>query len=210
MLSNLPRGLKTPPDFATDPPIQPARTEHFAAKWNHLASHKCGKNNKLERQPGSVRAHAALRAGLLRPLPTCSRLQEKNMFDYFHVPGRTSVHERKLAAWALFVGERSRMVSSPDRSVRPHRGMLPDIDPATAVPDPNCRSIFRRLKDFFGAIGGPVEALEIGPARSLSGTPDAPVGKTASLAYSGEGESRPSAERSSAVEASDLDHSRAA
>src|SRR5262245_32448758 len=34
--------------------------EHFAAKWNHLASHKCGKNNKIERPPGFVRAHAAL------------------------------------------------------------------------------------------------------------------------------------------------------
>jgi hypothetical protein len=137
-------------------------------------------------------------------------LQEKNMFDYFHVPGRTSVHERKLAAWALFVGEKSRMVSSPDRSVRPHRGMLPDIDPATAVPDPNRRSIFRRLKDFFGAIGGPVEALEIAPAASLSGAPDAPVGKTASVAYIGEGEFRRITERTSAVEASDFDHSHAA
>jgi hypothetical protein len=24
----------------------------FAAKWRHLALHKCGKNNQIERQPG--------------------------------------------------------------------------------------------------------------------------------------------------------------
>src|SRR5262245_30749071 len=115
MLSNMPRGLKTAPDVASDPSIKPT---------------------------------ARRRAGLAWPLPRLSDLQEKIMFDYFHVSGRTSIHERKLAAWALFVGEKSRMVSSPDRSARPHRGMLPDIDPANAAPDPGSRSIFRRLIDF--------------------------------------------------------------
>jgi hypothetical protein len=132
------------------------------------------------------------------------------MFDYFRVPGRTSVHERKLAAWALFVGERSRIVSSPDRSGRPHCGMLPDFDPDMAVPDPNRRSIFRRLTDVVRAFGGPVEALEIAPAASLSGSPDQPVGKAASVAYIGESESRTIAERAQAATAPNFDHSRAA
>src|SRR5262245_49719744 len=177
MLSKLPRGLKTAPDFVFDPSTQPT---------------------------------ARRRAGLPWPLPRLSDLQEKIMFDYFHVPGTTSIHERKLAAWALFVGERSRMVSSPDRSVRPHRGMLPDIDPATAVPDPGNRSIFRRLIDFVQAIGGPVEELEIAPAASLSGSPVQPVGKAASVAYIGEGTFRPIDARAPAVEASEFGHSRAA
>jgi len=132
------------------------------------------------------------------------------MFDYFHVPGRTSIHERKLAAWALFVGERGRIVSSRDRSSRPHRGMLPDVDPATAAPDPGRRSIFRRLVDFVGTIGGPVEALEIAPAASLSGRPGDPVGNAASLAYISEGKLRPNRERAQAAERSDFGHSRAA
>jgi hypothetical protein len=102
------------------------------------------------------------------------------------------------------------MVSSPDRSARPHRGMLPDIDPAIAVPDPNRRSIFRRLTDFVRALGGPVEALEIAPAASLSGALDAPAGKAASVAYTGEGESRCIAERTSAPGAPDFERSRAA
>src|SRR5262245_51696666 len=138
MLSNPPRGLKTAPDFASDPSIEPI-------------------------------AHRRARSA--RPLPCLSDLQEEIMFDYFHFPGRTSIHERKLAAWALFVGERGRMVSSRDRSSRPHCGMLPDVDPATAAPDPGRRSIFRCLVDFVRTIGGPVEALEIAPAASLSGRP---------------------------------------
>jgi hypothetical protein len=176
MLSNLPRGLKTPPDPASDRPVHPARAV----------------------------------AGRIAAIAQTTRLVEDTMFDYFHVPGRTSLHERKLAAWALFVGERSRMVSSPDRSARSHRGMLPDFDPAIAVPDPVRRSIFRRLADFVRALGGPVEVLEIAPAASLSGPVDQPVGKAASVAYIGEGESRPIAERAEAATAPDFDHSRAA
>jgi hypothetical protein len=34
--------------------------EHFAAKWNHLASQKCGKNKQIERLPGFIRVSAAL------------------------------------------------------------------------------------------------------------------------------------------------------
>ena len=128
------------------------------------------------------------------------------MFDYFRVPGRTSLHEQKLAAWALFVGERSRMVSLPDRSARSHRSMLPDIDPAIAMPDPDGSSIFRRLADFVRALGGPVHALEIAPADAS----EVPVGKTASIAYIGEDEPRLIAGRASARKASDFDRSRAA
>jgi hypothetical protein len=132
------------------------------------------------------------------------------MFDYFHVPGITSVHERKLAAWALFVGERSRSVSFADRAVRSHRGMLPDVDPASAVPDPNFRPLLRRLIDLVRSVAGPVEALEIAPAKSLSGNGEVPVGKIAPMTYIGSAESRRAPKRSSAEESSDLDHSRAA
>ncbi len=132
------------------------------------------------------------------------------MFDYFRVPGTTSIHERKLAAWALFVGERSRSFSSADRAVRSHRGMLPDIDPASAVPDPNYRPLLRRLIDFVRSAVGLDEALEIAPAASLSGASEVPVGKISVVTYIGDAESHRPAERSSTKELSDLDHSRAA
>lgn len=132
------------------------------------------------------------------------------MFDYFRVSGTTSVHERKLAAWALFVGERNRDSSFADRAVRSHRGTLPDVDPAALMPDPNHRPLFRRLIDFLQSVAGPVEALEIAPAASLSGVGEVPVGKIASVTYIGEAESRRSVERPSTREGSDLDHARAA
>jgi hypothetical protein len=133
------------------------------------------------------------------------------MFDHhFHVPGITSVHERKLAAWALFVGERSRTSSFADRAARPHRGMLPDIDPAQAVPVPNHRPLLRWLTDLVRAAAGPVEALEFAPAAAVAGAGVAPVGKTASVTYIGGAESRRAVERLSTKEKSDLDHPHAA
>lgn len=132
------------------------------------------------------------------------------MFDYFRVPGPTSVDERKLAAWALFVGIHGRPGSSADRAARPHRGMLPDIDPASLVPDPNHRPLFRRLLDFVRSAAGPVEPLETAPAAHLSGVGEAPVGKTASVTYIGVAESRRVVERSPTMQKPDLDHPRAA
>ena len=136
MLSNLLRGLKNPPDFAS------RRFFRWRLLWLRQS---------------------------LPPSPKSSRLQEEEMFDYFRVPDMTSIHSTKLLAWALYMGESSHVVLSPDRSVRPHRGMLPDIDTAMAVPDSRRRSVFRRLADLVRGFAGPVEALEIAPAASLSG-----------------------------------------
>ncbi len=131
------------------------------------------------------------------------------MFDYFRVPHMTSIHSTKLLAWALYMGESSHVVLSPDRSVRPHRGMLPDIDTAMAVPDSRRRSVFRRLADLVRGFAGPVEALEIAPAASLSGAANELVGKTASVDYIGESKPNPVAD-ASATGTSDYNNSRAA
>lgn len=40
--------------------VPPVVSEHFAAKRNHLALHKSGKNKPIERQPGFIRASATL------------------------------------------------------------------------------------------------------------------------------------------------------
>jgi hypothetical protein len=31
--------------------LRAARLEHFAARWKHLASHKCGENKEIEHDP---------------------------------------------------------------------------------------------------------------------------------------------------------------
>ena len=131
------------------------------------------------------------------------------MFDYFRVPGVSTIHESKLVAWALFMGERNRIVSSPYRSVRPHRGMLPDIDPANAVLDPARRSLLRRLAAFLRGLGGPVEALEIAPAALLPEHSVLPVGKPASVAYI-DGSDSQGAAAGPAAETADYNNSRAA
>jgi hypothetical protein len=60
----------------------------------------------------------------------------------------TALALRKLAAWEFAVGERPRgFDTEPHR--RMHRGMLPDIDFDNAVPDPEYRSLFRRILDLF-------------------------------------------------------------
>jgi hypothetical protein len=109
--------------------------------------------------------------------------REESMFDQLHAPGRTSLHERKLAAWALFVGEIAAAADRPDRSTRSHRAMLPDVDPALAEAAPR-RSLLARLKAAFrrrdAAIAKP--AVSAGPA-GLSAFDSGPVGKAAAIAY---------------------------
>ena len=102
------------------------------------------------------------------------------MFDYFRVPGVSTIHESKLVAWALFMGERNRIVSSPDRSVRPHRGMLSDIDLSHAVPAPRRPGLFARLLRLFAGRRRN-EAASAGATES--GTDDRALGEAERKAY---------------------------
>lgn len=131
------------------------------------------------------------------------------MFDFFPIPGRTSSHERKLAAWALFVGERSRGDGLRDRVARSHRGMLPDFDPASAVPDPACLPLFTRILD---AVSGRDRyvAMPQDAAAMLSGSLDQPVGNANVVAYIGGAESSAAGDRLPAGTASSPLKSRAA
>ena len=74
------------------------------------------------------------------------------MIDYSKHPylknpqaGLGAVHDSKLAAWALFLGEQAPGAPTLGCSVRPHRGQLPDVDPAAALPVPHRPSPLRRL-----------------------------------------------------------------
>jgi len=91
------------------------------------------------------------------------------MFDPCKIPGSRSLHERKLATWALLIGETHSSAVHAEVRRRPHRGMLPDVDFSQAVPDPSRPSLVRRLARLIG-LGG----AESGPAE---------VGEKAAAAY---------------------------
>lgn len=105
------------------------------------------------------------------------------MFDHIHAPGRTSLHERKLAAWALFVGEIAAAADRPDRSTCSHRAMLPDLDPVVAEAAPR-RSLLARLKTAFRQRNATTAkaAVSAGSAE-LSAFDAGTVGKSAAIAY---------------------------
>ena len=71
------------------------------------------------------------------------------MFDPCRIPGSRSLHERKLATWALLIGETRSSVAHAEMRRRPHRGMLPDVDFSRAVPDYSRPSLVRRLSGLF-------------------------------------------------------------
>ncbi|RRH95605.1 hypothetical protein EH240_24285 [Mesorhizobium tamadayense] len=67
------------------------------------------------------------------------------MFDPFRIPGSRSLHERKMATWALLIGETYSSAVHAEERRRPHRGMLPDVDFSCAVPDHSRPSLVRRV-----------------------------------------------------------------
>lgn len=52
-------------------------------------------------------------------------MEDGPMFDPFKIPGSRSLHDRKLATWALLVGETRSSAVHAEMRRRPHRGMLP-------------------------------------------------------------------------------------
>ena len=67
------------------------------------------------------------------------------MFDPYKIPGSRSLHERKMATWALLIGETYSSAVHAETRRRPHRGMLPDVDFSRAVPDHSRPSLVRRI-----------------------------------------------------------------
>lgn len=94
------------------------------------------------------------------------------MFDPCRISGSRSLHERKLATWALLIGETHSSVAHAEVRHRPHRGMLPDVDFSRAVPDYSRPSLVRRLMRLVRRDGGKGKAAA-----------DTPVGEASSLSY---------------------------
>lgn len=98
-------------------------------------------------------------------------LEDGPMFDPCRIPGSRSLHERKLATWALLVGETRSSAVHAEMRRRPHRGMLPDVDFSRAVPDYSRPSLVRRLFGLFRP-SGRNRSADVACQES----PDGPVG----------------------------------
>lgn len=98
------------------------------------------------------------------------------------------VHDPKLHAWTLRIGYQNGSSDQPDGR-RPYRGMLPDVDFARLVPDPNHRSLFRRILDLIRRERGSREP-ESNSDASVSGLSAGRVGKTVFAPYVGVQRSR--------------------
>ena len=92
---------------------------------------------------------------------SCRRFRGRNAppdFSFLR-PDAPSLHDRKLATWALSVGE-AVPPAWPERQPRPHRGELSDLDMGLAGPDPGAWPLLRRLSDWLrrgrDAKAGPV------------------------------------------------------
>ncbi|RVD40723.1 hypothetical protein EN742_12030 [Mesorhizobium sp. M4A.F.Ca.ET.020.02.1.1] len=72
-------------------------------------------------------------------------MEDGPMFDPYKIPGSRNLHERRMATWALLVGETYSSAVHAETRRRPHRGMLPDVDFSRAVPDHSRPSLVRRL-----------------------------------------------------------------
>jgi hypothetical protein len=106
----------------------------------------------------------------------------KPPLDHHHprMSGVSSLHEAKLAAWAIILGEH-RPSADPLLSRRHHRGMshdMPAPEPAPRRLRPSPRAIVEAIGRAMG-FGGQQPA----EAAALSGILTAPVGETAPMTY---------------------------
>ena len=79
------------------------------------------------------------------PFLTHLHMEDGPMFDPYKIPGSRSLHERKVATWALLIGETYSSAVHAEERRRPHRGMLPDVDFSRAVPDHSRPTLVRRI-----------------------------------------------------------------
>ncbi|WP_245451751.1 hypothetical protein [Mesorhizobium waimense] len=100
------------------------------------------------------------------------------MFDPYKIPGSRSLHERKMATWALLIGETYSSAVHAETRQRPHRGMLPDVDFSRAVPDHSRPSLVRRIIRLIR----PGEKSRAG-ATLPSGSSSEPVGEKPATPY---------------------------
>jgi hypothetical protein len=111
-------------------------------------------------------------------------MEDGPMFDPYKIPGSRSLHERKMATWALLIGETYSSAVHAETRRRPHRGMLPDVDFSRAVPDHSRPSLVRRIVRMMrpGRKGHADDSFSAAKAGS-SASPAKPVGETPATTY---------------------------
>jgi hypothetical protein len=117
-------------------------------------------------------------AGFDSPFYLYFHMEDGPMFDPCKIPGSRSLHERKMATWALLIGETYSSAAHAETRRRPHRGMLPDVDFSRAVPDRSRPSLVRRIIRLIRP-GAKVRAGDTVP----SGASNEPVGEMRSTPY---------------------------
>ena len=136
---------------------------------------------------------------LVSPFLSHLHMEDGPMFDPYKIPGSRSLHERKMATWALLIGETYSSAVHAQTRRRPHRGMLPDVDFSSAVPDPSRPSLVRRIIRLVrpGTKGRAGASFSSGKS-GASGSSTEPVGEKPSTPYiarsrtDGPGDSGPS------------------
>lgn len=113
------------------------------------------------------------------PFHMVFQTEDEPMFDPYKIPGSRSLHERKMATWALLIGETYSSAVHAEMRRRPHRGMLPDVDFSRAVPDRGRPSLVRRIVGLIRGGGAKDRASGTAPTGSL----DDPVGESHPVAY---------------------------
>lgn len=131
------------------------------------------------------------------------------MFDPYKIPGSRSLHERKMATWALLIGETYSSAVHAETRRRPHRGMLPDVDFSRAVPDRSRPSLVRRIIRLVRP-GAKIRVVDTTP----SGSSAEPVGEKPATPYIArsrtDGPDDSGASVLDAMRSGDIVHSRAA
>lgn len=136
---------------------------------------------------------------LVSPFLSHLHMEDGPMFDPYKIPGSRNLHERKMATWALLIGETYSSAVHAQTRRRPHRGMLPDVDFSCAVPDPSRPSLVRRIIRLVrpGTKGRAGASFSSGKS-GASGSSTEPVGEKPSTPYiarsrtDGPGDSGPS------------------
>ena len=117
-------------------------------------------------------------AGFDSPFYLHFHMEDGPMFDPYKIPGSRSLHERKMATWALLIGETYSSAVHAETRRRPHRGMLPDVDFSRAVPDYSRPSLVRRIMRLIRP-GAKMHVVHT----AASGSSSEPVGEMRSTPY---------------------------
>lgn len=118
------------------------------------------------------------------PFLTHLHMEDGPMFDPYKIPGSRSLHERKVATWALLIGETYSSAVHAEERRRPHRGMLPDVDFSRAVPDHSRPTLVRRIVRLFRPGDRNLASSGVSSGSSApSGSSSEPVGEKPSTPY---------------------------